>query len=69
MKDLADRFGNDIGMGFEKEIKLGLTHQDIASLTGTSRQRTSTFLKQLEKNKVISYNRRRILVKNYDALK
>jgi CRP/FNR family transcriptional regulator, cyclic AMP receptor protein len=68
LKDMADRFGKKIGLGFEIEIKLGLTHQDIASLTGTSRQRTSMLLKQMENENIISYNRRRLLIKNYDAL-
>ena len=68
LKDLTDRLGKNIGKGFEKEIKLGLTHNDIASLTGLSRQRTSMLLKQMEKDDIITYDRRRILIKNYGAL-
>lgn len=68
IKDLTDRFGKEIGLGFEKEIKLGLTHQEIASLTGISRQRTSMLMKQMENENIVSYDRRRILIKNYNSL-
>jgi CRP/FNR family transcriptional regulator, cyclic AMP receptor protein len=68
LKDLTDSYGKDIGMGFEKELKLSITHNDIAKLAGASRQRTSSILKELENQNIISYNRKRILIRDYERL-
>ncbi|MGI9541654.1 MAG: Crp/Fnr family transcriptional regulator [Cyclobacteriaceae bacterium] len=67
--ELADNYGRAIGLGFETEVKLHLTHSDIAKLTATSRQAVSTVLSKLEKENTISYNRRRILIKDAEALR
>lgn len=69
IRELADNYGRKIGLGYEIEVKLHLTHSDIAKLTATSRQAVCSELSELEKEDVISYNRRRILIRNYDALK
>ena len=69
IKDLCDNHGKKIGLGYEIEVKLNLTHADIAKLNATSRQAVTTVLNELERENIISYNRRRVLVKNYDALK
>jgi CRP/FNR family transcriptional regulator, cyclic AMP receptor protein len=68
LKDLTDKYGKDIGMGFEKELKFSITHNDIAKLAGASRQRTSSILKELENQNIISYNRKRILIRDYEKL-
>ena len=51
------------------EVFLRLTHQDIAKLTATARPTVSAVFSDLEKRNVIEYNRKRILVKNMEALK
>jgi CRP/FNR family cyclic AMP-dependent transcriptional regulator len=66
IKDMADDHGRKIVD--EVEIKLSLTHKDIANLTATSRQTVTTVLNELERDNVILYDRKRLLVKNYEAL-
>jgi len=67
IKDLANEEGQKTGDG-EIEIKLNLTHEDIGKLTATSRQMVTTVLNDLEKKDLVSYDRRKILVKNIDRL-
>ena len=67
IKDLVDEFGKEIGL-YEKEVKLHLTHEDIAKLTATTRQTVTSILNKLEKEGLISYDRKRILVHEYDKL-
>jgi CRP-like cAMP-binding protein len=50
------------------EVKLGLTHADIAKLTATCRQSVSSILRELEKGGVMKYDRRRISIKNISLL-
>ena len=67
--ELADSYGRKSGLGYEIEVKLHLTHSDIAKLTATSRQAVCSELGDLEKENIISYNRKRILIRNYLKLK
>ncbi len=55
-------------IGYEYIVRKFLTHQDIASLTATSRQTVTTVLNELEKSKLITYNRRRLLIRDLEAL-
>lgn len=50
------------------EIKLGLTHAEIAKLTDSCRQSVSMFLRELEKKGLIKYDRRRIYIKDISLL-
>lgn len=68
IKYLADKHGRKIGLGFEIEMRLNLTHKDLAKLAGTSRQTATTELLKMEDEGLISYDRRRILVRQYDKL-
>lgn len=52
----------------QKEIKCWLTHEQIWSLTGSSRQTVTQVLQALCTNKLISYNRNRILIFNLPQL-
>lgn len=56
-------------VGFEMMIKNPLRHQDIADLTGTSRQTTTTILNELKQMNLINIDRRRILIRDMDTLK
>lgn len=64
---LAAQKGHRIG--YEHVVRKFLTHQDIASLTATSRQTVTTVLNELEKRNLITYNRRRLLIRDLEALK
>lgn len=68
LKDLADTYGRKLGLGYEIEIKIHLTHKDMAQLTATNRQSVTSVLKNLERKGIISYDRRRILIRNYETL-
>lgn len=63
----AERFGRKV----EKSvvIEVPLTHYDIATLVGMTRETASIEMKRLEKKGLISYWRRRIAVKNLRGLK
>jgi CRP-like cAMP-binding protein len=50
-------------------VKNQLTHQDIANLTGTSRQTVTTVLNDLRDRNIINFDRRKILIRDMDKLK
>lgn len=66
IKEMAKEHGRKIGN--EVEVNLRLTHEDIAKLTATSRQTVTAVFSELEKKNIILYDRKRILVKNLQAL-
>jgi CRP/FNR family transcriptional regulator len=50
------------------EIKISLTHQDIANLVASSRETASLHLSELKKNGTIAYERKRIRIISINAL-
>ncbi|MEN0006475.1 MAG: Crp/Fnr family transcriptional regulator [Bacteroidota bacterium] len=66
LKDSANRQGKRIG--FEMLIKHCLTQQDIANITGTSRQTVTSVLNELKKSNLIYFNRRSILIRDMARL-
>ena len=66
LKDLAYEKGKKVG--FETLIKNNFTHQDIANLTGTSRQTVTTILNELKEQNIINFDRRRILIRDLKSL-
>lgn len=66
LKDAAAWKG--IKVGFETMIQTRLTHKDIASLTGTSRQTVTTILNELKEKNLINFNRKQILIRDLDKL-
>lgn len=66
LKDMAEERGQKVG--FEMMIKNHLTHKDIASLTGTSRQTVTTVLNELREENIINFDRRRILIRDMEKL-
>jgi CRP/FNR family cyclic AMP-dependent transcriptional regulator len=66
LKDSANRQGKRIG--FEMLIKHCLTQQDIANITGTSRQTVTSVLNELKKSNLIYFNRRSILIRDLARL-
>ncbi|MDP2637692.1 MAG: helix-turn-helix domain-containing protein, partial [Candidatus Levybacteria bacterium] len=58
----AMEFG--IAKNDEIEIQIPLTHKDIASLVGVTRETVSIELKKFDKKKYISYRKKKIVIKN-----
>jgi CRP/FNR family transcriptional regulator, cyclic AMP receptor protein len=67
LKDAAAWKGKKVG--FETLIPTKLTHKDIASLTGTSRQTVTTILNELKEQNLINFDRKRILIRDLENLK
>jgi len=66
LREMAIEKGQKVG--FEVMFKNYLTHQDIASLTGTSRQTVTTVLNELKEKNLINFDRRRFLIRDLDKL-
>ncbi len=56
-------------IGYEWVLRNFLTHQDIASLTSTSRQSVTMILNELRNDNIIQFDRKRLLVRDLDRLK
>ncbi|MBI1288047.1 MAG: cyclic nucleotide-binding domain-containing protein [Flavobacteriales bacterium] len=60
---------NGIKFADETLIKHGFTHQDMANITGTSRQLVTIVLNELKKENLINFDRSSILIRDVDQLK
>ena len=67
LRDWAHEKGKKVG--YETMVKNYLTHKDIASLTGTSRQTVTTVLNELKEKNIINFDRRRILIRDMSLLR
>ncbi len=56
-------------VGYEWVLRNFITHQDIASLTSTSRQTVTTVLNELRNENIIQFDRKRLLVRDLEKLK
>ncbi|MGB3546598.1 MAG: Crp/Fnr family transcriptional regulator [Saprospiraceae bacterium] len=65
--ELAEEKGRPVG--YEREVKNMLTHKEVADLTATSRQSVNSVMNELRTRNIISFNRRRLLVRDMDKLK
>ncbi len=66
IKEMAEDIGKPVG--YEMLIKHNLTHQDIANLTGISRQKVTTILNEFKQEGLIHLERNSILVHDLDLL-
>lgn len=64
--DLAEKKGQRVG--YEMLIRKFMTHQEIANLTATSRQTVTTVLNELRNKNILTFNRRRLLIRDMDLL-
>lgn len=64
--NLAKKKGQRVG--YEIVVRNFLTHQDIANLTATSRQTVTTVLNQLRSKNIITFNRKRLLIRDIEEL-
>jgi CRP/FNR family transcriptional regulator, cyclic AMP receptor protein len=55
-------------VGLETLVKHNMTHQDIADLTGTSRQMVTAVLNQLKRSNILYFNRKKILFRDLNSL-
>lgn len=55
-------------VGYETVVRKFMTHQEIANLTATSRQTVTTVLNELRNRNLITFNRRRLLIRDMEAL-
>lgn len=66
LHDLGEKKGRSVG--YEVEVKKFMTHQEIANLTATSRQTVTTILNELRNKNIITFNRRRLLIRDMETL-
>jgi len=66
LHELAEKKGHRVG--FEREVRRFMTHQDIANLTATSRQTVTTVLNELRNKNILTFNRKRLLVRDMHRL-
>lgn len=64
--ELAEKKGRRVG--FEVEVRKFITHQEIANLTATSRQTVTTLLNDLRERNILTFDRRRLLIRDMEAL-
>jgi CRP-like cAMP-binding protein len=55
-------------VGFERVVRKFITHQEIANLTATSRQTVTTVLNELRAKNLLTFNRKRLLIRDMDKL-
>jgi len=65
--DLNDKRGQRVG--YEWVVRKFITHQEIANLTATSRQTVTTVLNELKTKNLLTFNRKRLLIRDLDMLK
>lgn len=64
--DLVDKSGERVG--YEWVVRKFLTHQEIANLTATSRQTVTTVLNDLKTQNTLTFDRKRLLVRDLEKL-
>jgi len=65
--ELVNKRGQRVG--YEWVVRHFITHQEIANLTATSRQTVTTVLNELRNNEILTFNRKRLLIRELDKLK
>ncbi|MCB0638550.1 MAG: Crp/Fnr family transcriptional regulator [Lewinella sp.] len=55
-------------VGYEWVVRKFLTHQEIANLTATSRQTVTTTLNELRNKDILTFNRKRLLIRDLEQL-
>jgi len=55
-------------VGYEWVVRKFITHQEIANLTATSRQTVTTVLNELRTAELLTFNRKRLLVRDLEKL-
>lgn len=64
--DLVNKKGQRVG--YEFVVRNFITHKEIANLTATSRQTVTTVLNELRTKELLTFNRKRLLIRNLEGL-
>lgn len=64
--DLVKKNGQRVG--YEWVVRKFITHQEIANLTATSRQTVTTVLNELRNSNLITFDRKRLLIRDLEKL-
>ena len=65
--DLNEKRGQRVG--YEWVVRKFITHQEIANLTATSRQTVTTVLNELKAKEILTFDRKRLLIRDLSLLK
>ena len=65
--EMAEKRGQRVG--YEFVVRKFITHQEIANITATSRQTVTTVLNDLRNRELLTFNRRRLLIRDLEALR
>ena len=68
LQELAVEQGQPLANNQGVVVKLKLTHENIAKLTATNRPKVTMVLKELEKQGIITYNRKQFYIKSVALL-
>ncbi len=66
LTDLVKQKGQRVG--YEMLVRKFITHQEIANITATSRQTVTTVLNELRNKNILTFDRKRLLIRNMDEL-
>jgi CRP/FNR family cyclic AMP-dependent transcriptional regulator len=66
LHELGEKKGQRVG--YEMLVRKFMTHQEIANLTATSRQTVTTVLNELRNDNIITFNRKRLLIRDMEKL-
>ncbi len=55
-------------VGYERVVRRFMTHQEIANLTATSRQTVTTILNELRTKNILTFDRKRLLIRDMEQL-
>ena len=67
LEKLVQRRGQRVG--YEMLVRKFFTHQEIANLTATSRQTVTMVLNDLRNKNILTFDRRRLLIRDMDLLR
>jgi CRP/FNR family transcriptional regulator len=68
LKDLAENYGRYDNATNHLTLKMNITHDDLAKLTATTRQKVTTVLNSLSNQGFIDYSRKMIVIKDLTKL-
>jgi len=66
LSDLVEQKGQRVG--YEMLVRKFVTHQEIANITATSRQTVTTVLNELRNKNILTFDRKRLLIRNMEEL-
>lgn len=65
--EMAEKRGQRVG--YEYVVRKFITHQEIANITATSRQTVTTVLNELRNKNLVTFDRRRLLIRDLEGIR